>query len=151
MVFLKKKKILKVFFFFFAFIYIYPSLIRNFWVNYYLPVHILLLVVSEIPCPCLFMKLLKEEFEDTKEVIRIRISKKNRQHNGQKKKYKRTNNDLQNITHKTKDPTNTNLTKKPWWTQVTLTLSTIHLLITWPVGLYTNEKSAQMQTGGLYL
>ena len=26
-----------------------------------------------------------------------RISKKNRQHNGQKKKYKRTNNDLQNI------------------------------------------------------
>ena len=32
-----------------------------------------------------------------REVIRIRISKKNRQHNGQKKKYKRTNNDLQNI------------------------------------------------------
>ena len=39
----------------------------------------------------------QEEFEDTKRVIRIRISKKNRQHNGQKKKYKRTNNDLQNI------------------------------------------------------
>ena len=39
----------------------------------------------------------KEEFEDTKVVIRILISKKNRQHNGQKKKYKRTNNDLQNI------------------------------------------------------
>jgi len=34
------------------------------------------------------------EFEDTKGVIRIRISKKNRQH---KKKYKMTNNDLQNI------------------------------------------------------
>ena len=30
----------------------------------------------------------KEEFEDTKGVIRICISKKNRQHNGQKKKYK---------------------------------------------------------------
>ena len=30
----------------------------------------------------------REEFEDTKEVIRIRISKKDRQHNGQKKKYK---------------------------------------------------------------
>jgi hypothetical protein len=30
-------------------------------------------------------------------------SKKNRQHNGQKKKYKRTNNDRQTITHKTKD------------------------------------------------
>jgi hypothetical protein len=30
-------------------------------------------------------------------VNRIHISKKNRQHNGQMKKYKRTNNDLQNI------------------------------------------------------
>ena len=39
----------------------------------------------------------QEEFEDTKEVIRIRLSKKNRQHNGQKKKYKRTNTDQQNI------------------------------------------------------
>jgi len=38
-----------------------------------------------------------EEFEDTKGAIRIRISKKNRQHNGQKKKCKRTNNNLQNI------------------------------------------------------
>jgi hypothetical protein len=28
----------------------------------------------------------KEEFEDTKGIIRIYISKKNRQHNGQKKK-----------------------------------------------------------------
>ena len=37
-----------------------------------------------------------EEFEDTKGAIIIRISK-NRQHNGQKKKYKRTNNDQQNI------------------------------------------------------
>jgi len=34
----------------------------------------------------------QEEFEDTKGVIRICISKKNRQHNA-----KRTNNDLQNI------------------------------------------------------
>jgi hypothetical protein len=32
--------------------------------------------------------LFKEEFEDTKGVIRIRISKKKRQHNGQKKKGK---------------------------------------------------------------
>ena len=31
------------------------------------------------------------------QVIRIHISKKNRQRNEQKKKYKRTNNDLQNI------------------------------------------------------
>jgi hypothetical protein len=45
------------------------------------------------------MKVLsfKEEFEDTKGVIRIRISKKNRQHNGQKRKYKKTNNDQQNM------------------------------------------------------
>ena len=42
-------------------------------------------------------EIIKEEFEGTKGVIKIRISKKNRQHNGQKKKYKRTNNDLQNI------------------------------------------------------
>jgi hypothetical protein len=45
----------------------------------------------------------QEEFEDTKGVIRIRISKKNRQHNGQKKKYKLTKNDLQKHTYKTKD------------------------------------------------
>jgi hypothetical protein len=32
-----------------------------------------------------------------KGVTRIHISKKNRQHNGQKKKYERTNNDLQNM------------------------------------------------------
>ncbi len=41
--------------------------------------------------------LVQEKFEDTKGVIRICKSKKNRQHNGQKKKYKRSNNDLQNI------------------------------------------------------
>ena len=45
----------------------------------------------------------QEEFEDTKEVIRIRISKNNRQHKGQMKKYKRTNNNLQNYTYKAKD------------------------------------------------
>ena len=39
----------------------------------------------------------QEELEDTKGVIRNRISKKNREHNGQKKKVQRTNNDLQNI------------------------------------------------------
>jgi len=43
------------------------------------------------------MNIACEEFEDTKGVIRIRISEKNRQQNGQKRKYKRTNNDLQNI------------------------------------------------------
>jgi len=44
-----------------------------------------------------------EEFEDTKGVIRIRKLKKDRQHNVQNKKDKRANNDLQNITQKTKD------------------------------------------------
>jgi len=40
------------------------------------------------------INVFKEEFEDTNGVIRIRISKKNRQNNGQKKTDKRTNNDL---------------------------------------------------------
>jgi len=43
------------------------------------------------------MHLYKEELEDTKEVINIRKSKKDRQHNDQKKNDKRTNNDLQSI------------------------------------------------------
>jgi 4-diphosphocytidyl-2C-methyl-D-erythritol kinase len=47
--------------------------------------------------------MIQEESEDTKGVIRIHKSKKDRKHNGQKKKDKSTNNDLQNITHKTKD------------------------------------------------
>jgi hypothetical protein len=44
-----------------------------------------------------------EEFEDSKGVIRIHISKRKRQDNGQKKKYKTTNNDLQKHTHRIKD------------------------------------------------
>jgi hypothetical protein len=54
--------------------------------------------------------IMKEEFEDTKGAIIIRISKQNRQHNGQKKKYKRINNDLQNIHIKLRSR-NTNPTK----------------------------------------
>jgi hypothetical protein len=55
-----------------------------------------------IACPSIYASdypfgIVKEEFEDTKGAIGIRISKKKRQHNGQKKKYKRTNNDLQSI------------------------------------------------------
>jgi hypothetical protein len=41
--------------------------------------------------------------EDTKGVTRLRKSKKDRQHNGQKKKNKTANNDLQNTSQKTKD------------------------------------------------
>jgi len=50
----------------------------------------------------------EKAFEDTKDVIRIRKSKE-RQHNGQKKK---TNNDLQNTTQKTKDRATRNPTRK---------------------------------------
>jgi len=46
---------------------------------------------------CTYYNTLNEkEFEDTNGVIRIHKSKKNRQHNDQMKKCKRTNNDLQN-------------------------------------------------------
>ena len=44
-----------------------------------------------------------EEFADTKGAIRIRQLKKVRQHNGQRKKDKMTNNDILNTTQKTKD------------------------------------------------
>ena len=50
----------------------------------------------------LFILLLEDKFEDTKGLIRIRKSKKNRQHNGQKKIGKKDNNDLQNILRKLK-------------------------------------------------
>jgi hypothetical protein len=50
--------------------------------------------------------------EDTKGVIRIGKSKKDRQHNGQKKKDKMTNEDLQNTTQKTKNRA-TRTPKKP--------------------------------------
>jgi hypothetical protein len=46
---------------------------------------------------------LKEELEDTKGVIIIRKSNKNRQYNNQQKRDKVTNNDLKNTTQKTKD------------------------------------------------
>jgi hypothetical protein len=47
-------------------------------------------------------KIYGDQFKDSKGIIKIRKSK-DRQYNGQKKKDKRTNNDLQNITQKTKD------------------------------------------------
>ena len=53
-------------------------------------------------------------FEDTKGVIISRKSKKDRQYNDQTKKVKRINNDLQNITQKTKD----RATSTPLRTQV---------------------------------
>jgi hypothetical protein len=53
-----------------------------------------------------------EEFEDTKGEIKIRKSNKDRHHNGQKKKGKKTSNDIQNTTQR-KRSRNTNPTKKP--------------------------------------
>ena len=44
----------------------------------------------------------QDKIKDTNGVIRSRKLKKDRQHKGQKKKYKRTNNDLQNIHTKIK-------------------------------------------------
>jgi hypothetical protein len=48
------------------------------------------------------IRVFKEEFEDTKGAIRIRISKKNDRTMAKRKKYKKTNNDLQNILIKLK-------------------------------------------------
>jgi Ca2+-dependent lipid-binding protein len=45
------------------------------------------------------------KIEDTKEVVRSRKSKKDRQHNGQRKNIERTNNNVENIAQKTKDLT----------------------------------------------
>jgi len=47
--------------------------------------------------------LSREQVEDTKGIIGSRKSKKDRQCNRQQKKTKRPNNDVQNITQKTKD------------------------------------------------
>ena len=46
---------------------------------------------------------LQEEFEHTKGAIRIRISKKNRQHNGQKKKVQNDKQRSTKHTYKSKD------------------------------------------------
>ena len=80
---------------------------------------------------------------DTKGVIRIRKSK-NRQHNGQKKKYKRTNNDLQNIdiyrTH------STNIEVDIWYTAVGLRCgtSTMHL---YSLKIRANPKWQEIPVG----
>ena len=48
-------------------------------------------------------RMFKEEFEDTKGVIRICISQKNRQHNGQEKNVQKDKQQSTKHTHKTKD------------------------------------------------
>ena len=54
-------------------------------------------------CEYPFWLRLQEEFEDTKVVIRIGISKKNRHHNGQKKKIQKDKQRFTQLTQKTKD------------------------------------------------
>jgi hypothetical protein len=73
---------------------------------------------------------IRERFEDTKGAIRNRISEKDSQYNGQKKKDKKTNNDLQNITQKTKD----------WTTRVNPNKN-LSLTKSWcrPLSLWTEE------------
>ena len=48
------------------------------------------------------LSILYEEFEDTKRIIKIRKSEKNRQHTDQQKKDKMANNDIKSK-HKTTD------------------------------------------------
>ena len=55
------------------------------------------IIVSDITTLKYKCEVMLEEFEDTKGVIRNRISETNRQHNEKNKKCKRTNNDRQNI------------------------------------------------------
>ena len=57
----------------------------------------LLLMFILIIVALIYLYILKEEFEDTK-----RGNQKDEQYDGQKKKDKRTNNDLQKMTQETK-------------------------------------------------
>ena len=63
-----------------------------------------------------FYIFIQKEFEDIKCAIIIHKSK-DRQRNGQQKKNKRTNNDLQN-TAENKRSSNTNTTENRWWNHV---------------------------------
>ena len=59
--------------------------------------HIMLYRVQKVNGKHINYRCVKPKFEDTKGVIRIRKSKKNRQHNGHKQKDERTKINLQNI------------------------------------------------------
>ena len=78
---------------------VYHTVFRMHWVTVFA-------YVSSIFACQLHIRI--EKFKNTKVVIRGRNAKWGRQYNGKKKKNKRTNNDLQNTTQKTKDrPTQT--------------------------------------------
>jgi len=71
-------------------------------------------------------RYIKKKFEDATGVIRNRKSQKDMQYNYQKKKKKRTNKDLQNISQKTKDrATRTQLKKTCWRQSVFLRISNL--------------------------
>ena len=75
---------------------------------------------------------------DTKGVIRCR-KWKDRQHNGQKKKVKSTNNDLENIKQNTKDWATRNPLKNRKWNQV-LRKTKQFLLYMWHPSCYSYYK-----------
>ena len=51
----------------------------------------------------IFIQVLQEEFEDTKGAIKIHLTKKNRQHNGQKEMVQKDKQRSTKHTYKTKD------------------------------------------------
>jgi hypothetical protein len=75
------------------------------WVSeYYFPLHsIASLIMSQKHDKSFLLSIEQAIFEKTKGVIRCGILKKDRQCNDQKKRGKRTNNDLQNTSQNTKD------------------------------------------------
>ena len=73
----------------------------------------------------------QEEFEDTKGVIRIHISKRNKQHNGQKKKVQKDKQRSTKHTHKTKDQ----VTRTPLKTGGELRCSNVIRKIQWNLSM----------------
>ena len=72
--------------------------------EYYFPLHsIASLIMSQKHDKSFLLSIEQAIFEKTKGVIRCGILKKDRQCNDQKKRGKRTNNDLQNTSQNTKD------------------------------------------------
>ena len=103
---------------------------------------------------CIF----QEEFEDTKGVIRIRISKKNRQHNGKKKIVQKDKQQYTKDIYKTKDQ----VTRTPlktggdrWWSgRVSSSCSTSDTccinLVTIPVIIHERGFIVSFSCGILY-
>jgi hypothetical protein len=80
----------------------------------------------------LFCTHVQEDFEDTKGVIKIHKSQMYRQHKDYKEKDKRTNNDVQNTTQKTKDRA-ARITQNRWHiTKQKQKKKNIHEHLGWP-------------------